>query len=215
MIRRNENYIIIEDHNLLFAAIPKCANTSIKEALVALLPAGTEIGRSKTGDPLVHRQETVPFTDTADKAVVLARTDCFRFGFVRNPWGRLVSAWHDKCINRPEVLPAFIPFGVYKGMPFAEFVHRVSDVDDEEAEIHFRSQTGFLLHDGALIVDFVGRFERLQKDWVVIQKLFDIGPLEHRTKGSHKPYREYYTPVLRDQVATRYKDDIALFGYTF
>ena len=93
---------------------------------------------------------------------------CFTFGFVRDPYARLVSCYRHK-IERPRqqgkrMSPIFWVYGraFSLQMGFPEFVRAVAAVPDERAEKHFRSQTRFLYRDGRPIVDFVGRLENFE-----------------------------------------------------
>ena len=99
------------------------------------------------------------------------------------------------------------------------FVDAVAAIPDEEADEHFRSQHTFLSNgNGALAVDFVGRYERLADDFKQVQERTGLPPLElPRLQAARRAakYATYYTPRTRDLVARRYRRDIELFGYEF
>jgi len=71
--------------------------------------------------------------------------------------------------------------------------------------------------DGKIAVDFVGRFENLQKDFnhvcTVIKR--PLVKLPHAQKTDHRPYQEYYDKVTKAIVEDRYACDIDTFGYCF
>jgi hypothetical protein len=98
-------------------------------------------------------------------------------------------------------------------MSFAEFVEAVAKIPDRISDIHFRSQHTFFYHRGELMVDFVGHFETLEKDWNSLREKFELPPLPHQNKSRHADYREAYTPELAAIAAKRYARDIELFGY--
>ncbi len=157
----------------------------------------------------------------------------FRFSFVRNPWARMVSFYrHTQCDQRY----TFHDF-VLKHLP--EFLL-------PRREWFFRPQWDYL-HDGEgrLLVDFVGRFERLQEDFDVVCERLGIGPhhLPHVNRGearrprfrwnlrriaryatSHRiqrlnagkrVYTDFYDDETREAVAELYRRDIETFGYRF
>ena len=63
------------------------------------------------------------------------------------------------------------------------------------------------------MVDFVGRFERLEQDWNFLQEKFGLPGLPHQNRSRHVDYHEAYTPELAAIAAKRYARDIELFSY--
>jgi hypothetical protein len=98
-------------------------------------------------------------------------------------------------------------------MSFEQFVHAVARIPDRIADIHFRSQHRFFYHRGEPVVDFIGRFERLEEDWETVRERFGLPPLAHYNRSPHRSYTEAYTPGLAKVAAARYERDIELFGY--
>ena len=143
----------------------------------------------------------------------------FKFCFVRNPWDKLVSFYCDKLnINNPSHRD-FLKYNGFKvGISFEELVYAIRDIQDREAERHFKSQYTFVTDQrNNLVVDFVGRFENLEEDFNKICKIAGLPPiaLPHRYKSVHDHYSTYYTDETRRVVAERYKKDIEMFGYDF
>lgn len=71
--------------------------------------------------------------------------------------------------------------------------------------------------DGKLIVDFIGKLENAEKDFLyVLDKLgrTDI-EIPHFKTSLRGKYIDYYTPKTRNIVAKRYHKDIQLFEYDF
>jgi len=69
-----------------------------------------------------------------------------------------------------------------------------------------------------LLIDFVGRYERLKKDLLAVQErigveldLVYINPTANRLRD----YRFYYTAETAEMIGEVYRDDIELFGYGF
>jgi hypothetical protein len=138
--------------------------------------------------------------------------DFYKFGFVRNPWARLVSCYIDK-FNKNGKL-------TYKGfrkyhwplpMQFPEFIRTICKIPEEEMEGHFKPQ--YLKIDPERL-DFLGHVETIKEDWAEVRKACPYLPaLGHHKKTNHAPFESFYTPELRDLVGEKYKMDIKLFGY--
>lgn len=145
----------------------------------------------------------------------------FTFGFVRDPYARLVSCYRHK-IARPrrqgkKVSPIFWVYGrrFSLQMTFPEFVRAVAEVPDERAEKHFRSQTRFLFRDGKPLVDFVGRLERFEDDWAQVCRRTGLQPVAkaYNVTGASVRLEDWYDAELLRLVNQRYAADFALLGY--
>jgi Sulfotransferase family len=149
----------------------------------------------------------------------------FKFSFVRNPWDRLVSWWSmiDNArdyVDHAKPPNSFFGYVLKRAKSFEDFLLRCDDevVDSDGRKSIFRNQIDYLVDDGgAVIVDFVGRFERLQEGFDEISRRLGRAPVAlSRTNASqHATYTDYYTPVTAEMVARRYARDIAHFGYRF
>ena len=70
--------------------------------------------------------------------------------------------------------------------------------------------------EGRILVDFIGRFERLQADFqTVCARIGRTVSLPHVKNTEHAHYRECYTPETREIIAEWFKEHIELFGYEF
>jgi hypothetical protein len=130
----------------------------------------------------------------------------FKFAFVRNPYDRLVSRY------------AFLRNSVrhrdhrrvmrLKG--FEEFIHW-------EIRRNRVSQHRYVTDaKGRLIVDFVGRYEELHRDFAnVCSRLGLAAELALNNVVGHPDYRTYYTPRTRALVARSCAYDLELFDYDF
>lgn len=132
----------------------------------------------------------------------------FKFTFVRNPWDRIVSCYHNK------VLKKWPTFKECFDKSFEDFVDYIDKQDLVKADRHIRLQTKLLpVKD----LDFIGRFEQFEEDLkLVLDKIGIEGyEIEHRNKSVHKHYSAYYTARTREIIERKYKKDIETFGYTF
>lgn len=141
----------------------------------------------------------------------------FRFAFVRDPWDRVVSMYH-YCGGRPlwaGPRAALLGFPAYVRALVATDPGRVSHT----AARHLLPQGAYLLGpDGAVLVDFVGRFECFERDLraVCARVGFDPAAVPVVNASAHAPFHTYYTPDLVALVALVGRYDaaaVAAFGY--
>jgi hypothetical protein len=139
----------------------------------------------------------------------------FKFAFVRNPWDLQVSSFHHIRRERPHVMQGH--------EDFASFLRWKLDADRPyqyhiDTSIELQSDYLVDLH-GNLIVDFVGRYERLQDDFGEACRRIGIRvpELPHRRQATDRrqDYRSYYTGDTAALVAARFAPDIDRFGYRF
>jgi hypothetical protein len=132
----------------------------------------------------------------------------FKFGFVRNPWDRVVSLY-----ERTEAQQ------MRDQMTFTEFVEWIeySSSTCVHSSPHRYQLDWFVDPNGKVLADFIGRFERIEQDWAyVAQKLGIREPLSHqRASFRTRHYTEYYDGRTREIIAQRFKVDIDHFGYEF
>jgi Sulfotransferase family len=163
----------------------------------------------------------------------------FKFGFVRNPWDRLVS-WHSM-IDQARAIPWHETWfderkrrhyrqmrknplwrqALEQGADFDAFVRNcdVPVMVERGARYSFAFNQVDYLADavGNLAVDFVGRFEHWERDAdAVFRRLgIEVGPWPRHNPSRHRHYSTYYTPETADLVRRRFARDIAAFGYEF
>jgi hypothetical protein len=132
----------------------------------------------------------------------------FKFGFVRNPWDRVVSLY-----ERTEALQ------MKNQMTFDEFVDWIqySSATCIHSSPHRYQLDWFVDPNGNVLADFIGKFERLDEDWAyVAQKLGITETLPHRRASFRtRHYTEYYNAKTRELIANKFRVDIERFGYEF
>lgn len=217
----------LEPYGAVYIEVPKVACTSLKVVFARL--QGVDLTASD-GNPHV-----VDFPSLKPSPKLRADGErfypgLFTFGFVRNPWDRLVSCYRDKIGGavegftsfslRPGVADCLAAYDVFvPGMAFADFVRAVAEIPDEDADEHFRSQFTFLSNAAGIAVDFIGRFENFDADFQHVAATIGL-PLniEVPRLQAARPvvsYADFYTPRTRAIVASRYGTDIQRFGYSF
>src|SRR6266571_4764317 len=132
----------------------------------------------------------------------------FKFGFVRNPCDRVVSLY-----ERTE------PLQMKDKMSFEEFVGWIqySSSTCIHSSPHRYQLDWFVDGSGNMLADSIGKFERLEADWLSIaQKLGITGVLPHkRANPRSRHYTDYYNDRTKEIIATKFKIDIDYFGYEF
>lgn len=202
----------LRDHGLVFVQIPKVATTSMRAALAAHVMGDQDVDPDAIAqrDAWVgSRYELNAFPAELRK---LSRAR-FSFAFVRNPLERLHSAYVNEVVEPLESVPLFRRHGITTEMSFPDFVKRLLVLPQNRVDLHLRSQHLFITDRKGTVVDFVGRFERLDADWEVLRERFGLPALPKRNVSSRALYEDAYTPELARLVADRYRRDIEIFGY--
>ena len=151
----------------------------------------------------------------------------FIFTFVRNPFSRLVSFFQQKYKyesstlegGRYEItLPKHIPFfWLFEVSSFSDLVFKVSRLPDFNSEEHHAPQQIKMdtMKANGMNIDFIGKYETLQKDFEPLKRRFDLLPLEHHNKstGEKENWRDYYTAKTAKMIYKRFRKDFEMFGY--
>ena len=231
-------YIVHDDHEFVYFVVQKVACTSVKSAIRPLFDFETPAADGGGGGDRQNGAKRGGIHKRFDRSryqinenKLLKRMDrryrnYFKFGFVRNPWDRIVSCYFNKFRKGGPALGLpddEIDVELYPGMPFAEFVEAVHAIPDESSNPHFKSQhTVFCPRgDGVVLADFVGRFEDLASDFdIVTRKIGVDGEIElpHKLRNKRREgrsYAEFYDDRLRRLVHERFRDDVEIFEYSF
>lgn len=133
----------------------------------------------------------------------------FKFGFVRNPWDRIVSLYLRRQglqMSGRMTFPEFVDWARYSS---STCVHPVP---------HTNQLDWLVDPHGDLMVDFIGRFESLQSDWAQVAKRLGLPtglPRSNTNPEPRKHYSEWYDARTREVVRQRFAVDIEYFGYRF
>lgn len=139
----------------------------------------------------------------------------FKFCFVRNPWDRMVSLYHyarETGIRRTKE----------RGLKLNAFQQNV--VENSFSDWILTGKLGppqtswFLSARGQLLVDFIGRLERIDEDLQKLSKILDIDfstNLHKANTTKRESYQNYYNDTTRQIIAEKFAKEIELFGYEF
>lgn len=208
----------------VFVHIPKCAGQSVE--MFFLQRAGLDW---ETRAPFLLRWNDVPALGPPRLAHLHARQyvenkwmpqaqfdEYFKFAFVRNPWGRIASFYRY--------------LGYDWRCSFSRFVLRHLPRLVERKGWFLGPQSEYVLdRNGKVLVDFVGRFETLQRDFATACERVGIvdAALPHvndsrKPKGPMRwlkrramPYRDMYDSRSAKVVATLYEADADIFKYSY
>jgi hypothetical protein len=139
----------------------------------------------------------------------------FKFAFVRNPWDLQVSSWHHIRRERPRLVEGIADFE-----DFLRWKLDPARPPQYHADMSVELQSDYLIDlRGNLIVDFIGRYENLEDDFIEACRRIGIRhpELPHSRKAGdrQKDYRSYYTDAAAEMVASHYRRDIERLGYRF
>ena len=185
----------------IFIHIPKTAGVSLVKAIF--------------GDVSFEGHRSFYFNSIA---LNIKNEKYFSFTFVRNPFDRLYSAYK------------FLQNGGMNHLDKLVFQTHLSEFNDFEDFIlnglnrkliykitHLIPQHEYLCDKkGSILVDFVGRFEHLESDILLLSTILskDI-KLSHHNYNKKLDYREAYTSEMINKVNQIYQKDIDIFKYTF
>jgi hypothetical protein len=202
-------------HRLLFVHVQKTGGLTVEALLKDAIEDAEAIrdlpdGRhAHLSDALAARPELATY---------------WTFGFVRNPWARMLS-WHAMILRRKASAESGNKV-MARRMRNMDFWRRVGeDYTDFEAFVlhgpdelpRLRTPQLDYLRVPGREADFIGRTERLAEDLATVFDRFGLPepPLERRNAGPPTDYREHYPDAMRDRVAEIFAPDIERFGYEF
>ena len=183
---------INHEHKFIFIHIPKNAGTSIRNSFEI---EGYDKKVVKKNWP---HDTCLEIKDYCGEEVW---NEYFKFAFVRNPYDRLVSYYHF------HKSPQYKYPARANSLPFDQWVMKGLDSNMK------KNQTWYLDED----VDYIGRFENLEKDWELICKEIGITPykLPKFNVSDHNEWKSYYTDDSEKLVNRIFQDDFEVFNYDY
>lgn len=217
----DHHFILLRKIPLIYARVPKVANTSVKLALASLVDPSLE----PNPDILTADSAWKQGSDGESKMVNAMdaqrrRSSHFIFSFVRNPYDRLVSAYNNKLIENDHLSSAMQKMGLKRLMPFDQFLEVVAATPNDELDIHLLPQSRILCIEGQVIPHFIGKIEAMPSHWQLLQQRMNqaglpaVGNLPKanvRRKHLNDLPNYFNTSHRIKLVANRYSDDLALF----
>jgi len=200
--------IISDSHKLLFVHVQKTGGVTM-----------TNLLKSQLDDVRSVEKRHAPLRRILRKEPGLR--DYWTFGFVRNPWDRMVSwwsmieNWRDWSERaRIDTDDKWNPMwrGASEFTSFEQFVFQGTEAFPRLR----RPQIDYLRVKGRR-ADFIGRTENLADDSRFALEHFGLSTdgLGHDNKSKRASYRDYYDAKTQAHVGQLFAKDIAEFDYEF
>lgn len=212
--------MISHQHKCIFVQVPKTGSTSIRAILGKPIRPHLNLWEIKTlmesywpvrGGRKNRILECLYPMLPPERRKEIGRQqfdNYFKFGFVRNPWDRVVSLY-----ERREALE------LRTQMSFEQFVDWIqfSSSTCVHSSPHRYQLDWFVDPNGKILADFIGRFERLAEDWAFVAGKLGVNAILPHSRPNPRPrhYTEYYTDRTRRLIGEKFKVDIETFDYRF
>ncbi len=186
----------------IFVHIPKCAGISMANSIYG---------------------HAVPHSTITDYQIMFGKEifdSYFKFTIVRNPWGRLVSAYtflkkggfdkNDKLWAKQHIFP-------YKS--FEDFVKNIPYNKELLLWPHFTPQYKWILSPlNSSPLNHIGKLENLNSELLYLSDKLNLLPIKNKiinSSNNSRHYSEFYSEKTKNIVADLYRKDIKLLGYNF
>ena len=199
---------IFDKYKAIFVHIPKCAGTSISNVLAHSDPLFSDTDyrhfslRKMKGRNLEHL--------TGQRLKLLAPIRFhryYKFAFVRNPYDRMVSEFKWRSSWDPAT----------KNEGFETMLEKIPYYRQRK-EPHFYSAYSFLTNQrGESIVDYVGKFETIDDDFVEIAQTLNLQtvlPKKNITNSEKVHYSSFYNKSSQSLVKQHFLEDFENFDYS-
>ena len=212
--------MVSHEYKCIFIHIPKTGGTSIEKALGHFdnLERGVQDHRMLNElEPLDRITEVKYYVNRyllgkhVNYRPELNRKEYkkyYKFTFVRNPWARVYSWYRNTISDKSHSQRLGIPVDC----DFDYFVENFLD------QWMLQPQLSWIMdRRGRLTIDFVGRFESLQYDFLQLLDVLDVSDVElpHLLNRGNVDFTAVYSDGSRKAVAKKYSEEIEFFNYKF
>jgi hypothetical protein len=224
--------MISHQHKCIFIHIPKCAGTSIEKKLGHFdeLKRGVQdhstikevetnsiclLSKYKIQGRYLSNFKFKELNEFKAKCITTRQYNSYyKFTFVRNTWSRLYS-WYRNVMRDEHHLKRY---GIENQISFEDFLKRYYGSREMRSQLFWMLDVG-----GKIPFDFIGRFEKLEKDFAFVASELNINDASlpkllhtalHKTHVTES-YIDYYDEKLKDLVFKLYRDEITQFKFEF
>jgi hypothetical protein len=208
-------YFVSRPQRLAYLQVPKVACSSFRVAM-ALLNRPELSLEQVTERGAIHRNTDWNEILTPESEEL---PEYFRFTFVRDPIARFVSFYRSK-IARADGEPTrdrFRKLGYDATMSIEAVLERVENTPPAELDDHIVPQSALLMRNGRLLVDFIGRLERMDEDLKLVEARAGTSlRLVHMNPTSNVRREDTLAQLsaeTRQRLERFYTDDLQLLGY--
>lgn len=205
-------YFISDEHKLVYVVNSKAGCSAIKQSILS------SNGLNVNGNDYWNVHQTGVDRGYERRGITEGEREYFFFTFVRSPFSRLASLYQNKFCDQKSISQKGFEFKDYLGGildrndSFERFVTKVAGIPDILCDRHFKPQA-YLINKESPKIDFIGKFENLNKDYERLRGNFNLKKLNVVNKSNDYSLGDIYTQATLDLVAKRYEEDIEKFGY--
>jgi hypothetical protein len=210
-------HIKLENYKLLFTAIPKNANSSLKYVILKTF-LNKDLKNIDINNPDIFHSRTLKDFEFITNQEAYELKDYLKIVIARNPYDRLLAGWFNKIKNLNKKR-----FGFDKACNFNQFIKIIWNTPEYDLNRHFIPQYRFVTtFDDNLIHNNIIKLEEIKTEWPKLQKLIykrnNINlidfPILNATKRDND-YQNYYNDNTIKLVEDKFKQDLELFNYSF
>jgi hypothetical protein len=221
--------IVSDSNKFIFIHIPRTAGTYVSKKICNSL--GVKKWREFIGEPkkLINREGNAlgncysgEYSEYESNKHITAKNlknkigkkkwkSYFKFAFIRNPWDRILSIYLKKRREATGIRRFLFENSKFKfnsyvilkyGLGVGKVMRQTEYVEDE---------------NGHIIVDYIGRYEKLEKD---LEKIYEKLMLESRQEEPYDgtenvSYKNYFLNMTKRIVKKKFRKEIEKFDYTF
>lgn len=208
--------LISHKHKFLFLHVPKSAGTSIRSALASY----SEVRPTHTPKHVYNHHVRANHLKSHFESQKWNWSEYFKFTFFRNPWDITASIWHyaHKCIQETKGIDT----SNWANSDWFVRAKRITNLNNFDEfvfnYVSYDTQLSFAFDENNnLIVDFIGDFDNLNKDFnTICQKIGITTPdLPKLNQSSSRPYQSLYSQKSIDHVHKIYKKTIDYMNFSF
>ena len=202
--------IVSHSKKFIFISNPKTGSTSIDAVLAEF---NDEPFLNEIYEDGLYTRKHMPAQALKDRLPVVIWRDYFKFSFVRNPWDWFISQQFynlgkngvvcdiNAQLKNDQLIGTYDFLKTYRGKRDAESAFQHSFLCDD---------------DNNILLDFIGRFEKLDNDFREVQRIIDTDfLLPHLNASRHRHYQYYFNDETKTLIADLYKVDVHMFQYDF
>ncbi|HDZ4294319.1 TPA: sulfotransferase family 2 domain-containing protein [Campylobacter jejuni] len=192
-----------DKYSCIFIHVPKVAGTSIERVVF------------ETDKWLVGHVRALDYINQ-DKNKF---ESYFSFAFVRNPFDRIVSAFHYlKKGGGNDYDKNWADENLKDFDTFEQFVLALKNRSIKDRILswqHFTPQYKFICDENKnILVNFIGKLENINNDFKIVKNELNFDRnLIHSNSSKHEIFLNYYNEKTYNIIAELYKEDFALFDY--